>query len=322
MQEIPESFFHRARRFAGIHSRMRPAVAFAVKCTLAFALACSFAWVLEQRLDSEVEENEQGSILTQPIFGIATFYHHLVTAGPRKPTPTFTVLIEISHHTTPPDVALTNVCTERRYLGELLKGLALAHPNVVVLDKFFGRGCPDDDPGTRNLVAGVTRLCEDKATVVVGRAIDEDARERGFPIPFPLDDALDFRAAGAGCVNEGIVNLDPDLRRVSLWFPEAQAVAYTSRPSKSLTLAAALARKPDLKVAGWTPTSDPPYVSFLERGQFDSVTLPANDLICGSLDAWRACGESELREKVRALARGKVVVIGKISRASISIVPL
>jgi len=273
-------------------------------------MACFMSWGLEQWRDYAVEENGAGSIISQPIFGVATFYHHLVTAGPRKPKPSFTVLVEMSRRTTPPGLDLTNTCAQRRYLGELLKGLALTHPNVVVIDKFFGMGCPLEDPGTRNLVAGAARLCEDKATVVVGRAIEEDSRKGGSP-PYRLEDAFDFRAAGAACVNEGIVNVDSDPRRASLWFPDVQPVAYSNPPSPSLTLAAALANKPDLKVSNWPSTSPSPYVSFLESGQFDSVTLQASDLVCGPPDGWRACRENEIPRYVRALTRGKVVVIGE-----------
>ena len=291
------------RQLVGRHPRIRQAIA--------FGLACLLTWGLERWLDSEVEENEQHNIVTQPIFGIATLYHHLVTAGPRKPKPSFAVLIELSRHTTPPGLDLTNSCGQRQYLGELLKTLALAHPNVVVMDKFFGGGCRLEDAGTRNLLGGVIKLCEGGATVVVGRAVDDEALKRGFPIPYPLEEALDFRAAGAGCVNEGVVNVDLDLRRVDLWFPDVKPVAYSNPPPPSLTLAAALAYRPDLKVAEWPSAAPPPYVSFLDRGQFDSVTVAANDMICGAAGKWRACGENEILPKVRALTRGKVVVIGE-----------
>ena len=326
---MPTSFFLRARQFVRTHNLLRPVSEFFEACSLsfrkgsrfvgkyprlryaiAFALACFMTWGLEQWRDYEVEGNGEGSIITQPISGAATFYHHLVTAGPRKLKPSFTVLVEISRRTTPRGLDLTNTCAQRRYLGELLKGLALTHPNVVVIDKFFGMGCPAEDPGTRNLVAGFAKLCEDRARVVVGRAIEEDSRNRGSP-PYRLEEAFDFRAAGAGCVNEGVVNFDSDPRRASLWFPDVQPVAYSNAPAPSLTLAAALAHKPDLKIANWPSTSPSPYVGFLESGQFDSVTLQASDVVCGTRDDWRACRENEIPPYVRALTRGKVVVIGE-----------
>jgi CHASE2 domain-containing sensor protein len=61
-----------------------------------------------------------------------------------------------------------------------------------------------------------------------------------------------------------------------------------------------------------SPTDEPPYLSFLGRDQFDSVTLPANDVICASSQSlgWRPCEQKELNPQVQRLIRGKVVVIG------------
>ena len=255
-------------------------------------------------------------MLTQSLFGIATFYHRLVTASPRKPVPRFTSLVILSADGSPPGVSLWNVCHERLFLGDLLKSLSTANPNVIVIDKYFGETtCPAGDPGTRNFIEALRVACRNNTPVVVGRNVNEQSRERsGRPDFYALDAALKLDPP-VTCVSEGIVNTYPDLRRAALWWPNVQSTANSKKPPPSLALAAAMAASPQLldagRLAGWT--TDPPYISLLEVRQFKPWTVSARDAVCGSPSppGWRACQEGELNPRVLSLVHGRVVVIGE-----------
>jgi CHASE2 domain-containing sensor protein len=257
-------------------------------------------------VDWEVAQNDPASVTAQRLFSVATLYQRVVTAVPRKPQTGNVFLIEISGL---PGVSDSNTCKERTYIGDLLRTLALAQPRVVVIDGYFDNNrC---DGANDKLVDGAKMLCQANAKLVVGRAVNEDALKKDLPV-YPLDEALDFRKAGAACVSEGLVNLDPDFRRVSLWFPNVQAVAYSVPPPPSLPLAAALAYKDDLGVARWPHEADPPYVSFLAPHEFDKFKRNASEVLCGPPEDWRACEDTQIRKDVKNLALGKVVVIGEL----------
>jgi hypothetical protein len=287
-----------------------------------FAAACALTYGLEFWLHHAVEASGQShNVLTQSLFGLSTFYHRLVTASPRKPSPRFTTLITLSEKTSPPGVSLLNVCQERRFLGEALKSLSHAQPMVVVIDKYFGAAtCPKDDPGTLNLlqgVQGVQALCAGHTGVVVGRKVSDDALTEGATIRiYPLDQSLAF-APAATCVTEGVLNIDLDLRRAALWWPNVQPVSSSQGPPPSLALAASLAYSPAFmtngRLMGWTPESPRPYVSFVERGQFVSHNVAARDIVCaaGGDPGWRECQDDELSQHVRGLVRGRVVILGE-----------
>jgi hypothetical protein len=306
--------FQRVRKLATGHPRF----SLAARLLLAFTAA----YLFDQWLDYRVQDN----VLTKPIFSIALIYHKLITASPRKPMPRFTALVKLSPDTVPLGVNAENVCRERAFIGELLKSFVAAHPKVVLIDKYFGQntciGNPDD--GTPQLFKGVAALCENDVTVVVGRAVDAVQLRNPVALSsYNLQPALEFnKAKGCGCVKEGVSNRDPDVRRAHFWWPNIRPV------SESLALVATRAAAPDLfnnsRLAGWSPESPPPYVSFVKDGQFNSATLAANDFICDPNGSpvrplqetpnWRGCEKNELRQETLVRLRsvlGKVVVIGE-----------
>jgi hypothetical protein len=133
---------------------------------------------------------------------------------------------------------------------------------------------------------------------------------------YPLDPALEFKLP-PGCVAEGVLNMDLDLRRVVLWWPNVGSVSNSQLPPPTLALAAAIAASPMFlgtgRLAGWTPNSPTPYVSFVQSGQFDAYNMAARDLVCkanGPQD-WRACSDDEIGPRIRSLVQGRVVVIGE-----------
>ena len=285
-----------------------------------FTIACLLTYGLERWLHYAVEESGQShNFLTQSLFELASFYHRVVTASPRKPTPRFTSLVTLSERASPRGINMTNICYERQFLGELLKSLSNAHPNVVMIDKYFGpSACSDgdSDPGTRNLFDGVQALCRSHATVIVGRKVNDEARTKTERLVYPLDPTLAFNFPMA-CVAEGVLNMDLDLRRVVLWWPNVGPVSNSQLPPPTVALAAATAASPMFlgtgRLASWTPNSPSPYVSFVQSGQFDAYNMAARDLVCkanGPQD-WRACSDDEIGPKIRSLIQGRVVVIGE-----------
>jgi hypothetical protein len=210
------------------------------------------------------------------------------------------------------------VCAERNFLGEALKTLSHAKVRVVVIDKKFGDStCPKDDPGTLNLMRGVQALCAAHITLVVGREVNKSARSQTpRAAAYPLYPSLAF-APEAACVTEGVINTYQDQRRVALWWPNVQPVSGSHGAPPTLALAASLAASPSFlrngRLAGWTPDAPVPYVSFVRRGQFDDYDIAARDLVCsgpGNL-GWRACEDSELSQKVRSLADGRIIIVGE-----------
>src|SRR5262249_55612510 len=147
------------------------------------------------------------------------------------------------------------------------------------------------------------------------RKVNDSARRQALA-EYPLDPALAFEPLRS-CVTEGVVNIDTDLRRVVLWWPNVQPVNNSSAPPPSLAFAAARAAAPDLlensRIAGWSPQSKRPYISFLEPDQFKAYTVLARDLICssGSAAGWRACSGDELKPGVRERTHSRIVVIGE-----------
>jgi hypothetical protein len=272
---------------------------------------------LEFWLHHKVEASGQShNFLTQSIFGLETFYHQLVTASPRKPAPRFTSLITLSEAFCPVGASHLNVCPERGFLGEVLKTLSHTKARAVVIDKFFGdTNCSKDDPGTLNLMRGAQALCAAHITLVVGRLVTESARTARAGA-HPLDPSLAFAPAVA-CVTEGVTNINVDLRRAVLWWPNVQPVSGSHDAPPSLALAASLAASPMFmqngRLAGWTPDAPDPYVSFVRRGQFDDYDIAARDLVCSApgSSGWRACEDAELSPKIRRVVDGRVVVIGE-----------
>ena len=310
---------------------LRPAVYFVIACVLTYGL--------EFWLDRSLERLDQPqNYLTQGLFDVAAFYHRLVTIRPRKASPRFTGLVILSSKASPPGISMLNVCPERRFLGELLKSLVNVHPRVVVIDKKFGlTTCPDDDPGTLNLYAGMQSLCTSHVRVIVGRLVGEDTRkQKNITTVYPLEPALSFRkvtppsavdsAADVPrlsasdtpeqCVFEGVVNTVQDNRRAGLWFPNVEPVETYHGSPPSLALAAALSASPNLLHSGTLDglkSESPPYVSFVETEDFENYEVRARDLVCKSADppGWRACTDGEIDPSVRAKLLASVVLIGE-----------
>lgn len=306
---MPEKFFGLKRRWPALPERMRRFL-FVVRLVLVIVAAFRF--------EGCIARLGERSPVTQNISSIAEVYHFLITAGPREAAPSYTTLIRLSRTTVPLYVNPYNLCSERAYIGELLKSLAAAHPSIVVIDKSFGSDtCPPGDPGTRSLVEGVRALCRARKIVVVGRSINFEQRTTAGD--YLLEPALDFAAEkDCDCVRESVYNLHPDLRRVALSF-------QTNPDMETLALVAARAaadnKGKEAMLDGLLSETYEPYVGFLEGGQFKSSTLPANEFIC-PIDKsrplqqacerpnWRACPATQLPAQFPG-TKSPIVVIGE-----------
>jgi CHASE2 domain-containing sensor protein len=287
-----------------------------LRILLRFALACALTFAGDQLLHHSVETSgETHNGLTESLFGLASVYHWIVTSSPRKAVPRFASLIVLGPQASPAGVSLFNVCQERRFLAALLETVAKAKPNVIVIDKYFGRStCPADDPSTQALVRAARYLCQQHIALVTGRRVaDGPLHDPAFRAPYPLDPALRL----SDCQIEGVLNIDADLRRSNLWWASVEPLDGSGPPPPSLALASALAASPNLLRAGrlkdWTPSSPPPYVSFVDPGQFAASTIAGRDAVCVSASApgWRACSDEELSPRVRETLHARVVVIGE-----------
>jgi CHASE2 domain-containing sensor protein len=294
---------------------------------LAFAAACVGALAVEhlsQRVIRSDDPRQAG--LAQSVFDLSGFYQRLVSAGPRKPAARFTTIVEIDGDSDPDVVGLFNLCRQREFLARLVRGVARGSPALIVIDKYFRHdACAEDDPGTVALRAAIDDVGRSTA-VVVGRRIAVEARDA------PLLPAL-LRPRPGLRLSDGIVNLDPDSRRLPLQWPvRPPADEGPGAPAWRPTLAVAAARAYDSELLARSPRlarlidhHAHPYISFLTPEKF--TRLPAGGVACrhGAReggDCVQRAPESELER-----LRHRIVIIGERSgdvdehRSVIGLVP-
>jgi hypothetical protein len=194
---------------------------------LSFFVACAIVLSLEAIFDRLLEDQELPGV-TQSVFNFSRLYQGIV-ARPRRPVPRFTVVVELN-----PLASLTQVCYERKQTAQLLQQMEKALPRVVVLDKYYSpQRCSSDDL----LTAAITELRRNQIPVIVGRRVDEESLDRSSSFRYYLRDALTLGDAGTD--SEGILNIDPDTRRLPLrWlvFPkkeEAEAAGAAAGKTQS-----------------------------------------------------------------------------------------
>lgn len=284
---------------------------------LPFLLACMVVFLLERGAEYVISpEGQSQSDLAEPFFNLSGLYQRLVTAGPRKPVQKFTVLIDDnpSHDAYYAQLSggVLELCQRRAALATLLWKIASADPAVIVLDKAFRRKqCPAADPGTQALQAAIATLST-RIPFVVGRRIDRSDWSMYPSLEFPHD--------GAHLLQEGVIEFDPDTKRLPLrWATRLRNTASTAWEwSETLSLRAAEAyderlqdKYPRLKDLLRGPTAMPgeathPYVSFLNVGQL-SVYTPG-EILCGS-----SAARCQQRPAALRNLRAKIVLVGENS---------
>ncbi|HEY2987461.1 MAG TPA: CHASE2 domain-containing protein [Candidatus Binatia bacterium] len=285
---------------------------------VSFALACLITLGLEQLAEHAIESSgPENPGLAPSIFEISGIYQRIVAAGPRKPKPTFTVVVPIEAAKGDPN--LFNVCRQRGFLADLIRATAAFSPSVIVIDKYFSTECGKTDAGTRalqNALREVTR----RVPVVVGRTVDEKAAQtRGDhaqPTPPPLLPAPEIGKKFG--VREGLIELQADTRRLplgwtvrgdmgkgELWatLPLTAAEAYDSRLQKKYPFLAQL-----------IADHEEPYISFLNLRDLEKYSVYSTlDILCAGKKKYlnRTCPDRP-REDLEYL-RGRIVVIGEVN---------
>jgi CHASE2 domain-containing sensor protein len=285
---------------AGFFSRRQ--ISFAVY----LLAACLITLTLEYFADNAIQSGNPGDPgLAPSVFEMSAIYQRVVASGPRKPAPTFTVIVEI-HPDKDPN--LFNVCEQRLFLAQLIRAIADFLPAVIVVDKYFVTKCGEKDDGTIQL-QNAMREVGGKIPIVIGRRIN-DATAALSLMPSPeFGPKLGIR--------EGIVNINRDTKRLPLgWTVSADGETKWRR---SLALKAAEAYDPKLRqkfpfLEKVIAERKPPYISFLDREQLKRyATYSTADVFCGNQKAraGRAC-PAGLKEGLEYL-RGRIVVIGEIN---------
>jgi CHASE2 domain-containing sensor protein len=289
-----------------------------------FVLACLLVFLFELYVEHALQpkpdetEPQPESLLAAPLFGLSGFYQRLVTGGPRKPVQKFTALVDTLDREDKYYARLTgytyNPCDRRPALAKLLRKIAQASPSVIVLDySFRSQECPPD----RRTDALLKAVADVSLTtpVVIGLRIDRSSRQ--------LESALSFRQFPRPLLNEGLIEFDPDTKKLPLkWKVRENCVSGSTelRAVETLSLTVARAFDPDLerryeRLSGFLGAKEEdavhPYVSFLRPDQMPLT--PAGALLCGPNYKDDRAGRAATCEKFpKALAalRGKIVVVG------------
>jgi len=298
--------------------------------------------LLESGFDLFVE-NDDFPGLTQSVFNISGLYQRAVASPESHPTQTVIVKIEPSND--PKVFSLFDICEQRKMMTNLLHNLAKAQPAVVVLDKYYSVHQPEcfSDVAFKGAIQG---LMLNRINVVVGRRIsDEEVGNPGWlkklwgnvvgnsevryyllpSLPFDKDPCLE--SASPPCFFEGIVNIDPDTRKLPLqWlvFPSKDDANTGQGQTWHNTLALAAARASKLPLAhpkrlsgisgiAYNPAApahtllnmeDYPFISFLK----DNPKDPFKPVLASQLLAGDAVVSGDTR------FRGKIVLIGEINK--------
>jgi CHASE2 domain-containing sensor protein len=273
--------------------------------------ACLITLALEYVADNAIQSgNPRDPGLAPSVFEMSAIYQRVVASGPRKPATTFIAIVEIDPKEDP---SLHNVCMQRKFVAELVRAVSAFSPAVIVIDKYYVTKCGEQDKGTAALQLAVEELGS-QLPIVIGRRVNHVVAESGKPARNSLVPSPEF-GEYLGVI-EGIVNIDPDTKRLPLGW----TVSYDHGEKewhRSIALAAAEAYDPKLLIkyrflqeliAG----QEHPYISFLDHDQLKQyATYSTSDILCAreATRAARSC-PVDLREDLSYL-RGRIVIIAE-----------
>jgi hypothetical protein len=315
-----------------------------------FVSACVIAFVLEAGFD-RIVESEDLPWVTQSIFNLSGLYQRIVTA-PRAPVPRSTAIVEINAQGRQA-IPLTDICGQRRKMAELLSKIAETRPKVIVIDKYYlPEAClPETDDALRSEIHDIRRR---GIPVVVGRRATDEGVEKRSGVTYYLLRSLCFGISDP-CLEgtstqqlpylEGVVNVDPDTRKLPLeWILFASKDDAQNERTHHLyeTLALSAARAYDDKLIAHHPrlahfidAGQHPYVSFVKPGDkdrgFERISMndilpPAPDTQLPSGPKKKANGkkatdilplkpptDEKLLSELQRNLSGKIVLIGEIN---------
>jgi hypothetical protein len=255
----------------------------------------------------KIIESEGTPSIAQSIFNMTGLYQRIV-ASPRNPFPRYIAIVSIDPSSEKHSVPSShNVCAQREFLARLIERIAIASPDVIVVDKDF---LPDEcDENASELLVTVVQRVSQTIPIVVGRTLVESHSDG-----FRKTKSFDFSLPTGSLFFEGITNLDPDTRRLPLelgWPSIALSAAYAHDPNF-------VNSRPRLQTL---IDGQPPFLSFLSKfGQHPSLGVLCSRGSIQDTESWRSCVKedptpNELTQIARELSflRSKIVVVGEVS---------
>jgi len=247
------------------------------------------------------------------------FYQRYTTAEFRKPRAHYVRLAILSPETVPADV-LASPCKKREYEASILTSLATLGPSLIAIDFAYP---PDsckgmEDEARSTLLEEAIRNISGTIPIVMAAS---SKSERDFKGP----ELRRLRAAGftnrsliqnphfpfCGIqLTYGMSKIDCDTRRVPLFwwvYPNEEAVLSKSTPPEphtapSFSFEAASTYDSDLQnvLHNFISNNRHPFISFIPEDGFRPIDL-------------RLLYKCELRDDLRKMLRGKIVLVGERS---------
>jgi hypothetical protein len=267
------------------------------------------------------EKRERNNFFERTVFRV------LSAPGYRKPRAHYVSIVGIEEGEDPPKI-LTDRCSRREYIAQILRALKNQDPAVVVLD--FSPDAPGHClPATDNQVRTAIAELSNKAQVVIG----ENSLDMQHLMPNDASSLRNLHAgendlllvdpgwispdATSGAVTYGLTKTILDNRSVPVslfvWKKSIDDV-YVRQPVDSLSIAAVKAFQP------WAPEINaaaahrmPPLTAFMGDEAFPHVDA-ASIVLCGEdariHDKWTKCHSSgmprdELRHRIVMVAMGR-----------------
>ena len=260
-----------------------------------FFIACVIAFSLEHFVEHEIYSGSTS--IKHTVFEISSVYQWLLRI-PRKPRQEFTAVVVIDRKKEANgSISLYRLCRERDYLAKLIQKIADGSPAVIVLDKYFAHDiCESTDTGTRRLENSIADISQ-KMPVLIGRLANKQDGSGYY-----LEPTLTFPPR----VEEGIVNLNPDNRRLPLqWnvYPNEESTEKETIDTLSLKAAELKYQTYGQEIGKMQPRlawllshGNHPYIGFLEKNELKEYTA-------GEVYKWSS-------DELRRFA-GKVALIGE-----------
>lgn len=279
-----------------------------------FLVLCLIAYSVEHEMTVLMKHQS----VADSVFNLRTVYQKLITAGPRELRQNYTALVVINpgkdNEYKQETLDSGSPCREkgtRNTLAKLLNKIAEQNPAEIVIDKFFKVACGDDDPGTIQLKDTLQKISL-QTPIIIGRLIPygtEDAElieHSGTP---PVLEASEHPLTflDKGNIHQGIVNIDPDNRRLALKWLVKPDEKSESEETDTLAFAAVKAyyqsqsgswTKEHPEIIKLSELDKNPYISLIEPSKFE-LKIPAGKLLMAD--------SSESFPKLR----GKIVIIGE-----------
>lgn len=273
---------------------------------LPFLFACLFAHWFENQAD--ILFHHMNESIDKPIFNLKIFYRDLTKVNSSEENKfTSPVLVEIN----PKEDEIYRNATKdlgspcgsggtRNTLADLLDIIAKQQPAVIVIDKYFKYdACDEGDFGTKRLIEIMRQQSQDiRIPIVVGRVASwKTENSLSFPI---LQPSVKFKEKEEDGITEGIVNLDPNNRKMPLKWKVQPDENKAPDELPALSLAAlnafyeALSKDPKkipidkdklrMKLGELNTQDKNPYIRFIEPENQKNETIKAGQLLSLCID--------------------------------------